>query len=111
MKELDIITKTLDEHKGEDIKTVDVHELSPFATYYVLATAGNPRALAALQSHVEEELEKEGYEIRVSEGEPESGWVITQADEVIVHLFLEANRRTINLEELLDRVAEKIHKA
>lgn len=111
MTELEIIQKTLDEHKGEDISTIDVSEFSPFATHYVLATAQNPRALAALQDHVEEELVKAGYEIVIHEGEPDSGWVITQADDVVVHIFLEANRRVINLEELLDRMQEKIHKA
>lgn len=111
MDELKIIVDTLDEHKGEDIQVVDVADFSPFASKYVLVTGGNPRALDALKNHVEEALEKAGFEIQVSEGEPDSGWMIVQADDVIVHLFLEANRRIINLEELLQRMQEKIHKA
>ena len=111
MTELELIQTTLEEHKAEAIVTIDVSGVSPFASYYVLATAGNPRALGAIQEHVEEALEKAGYEIAVSEGEPDSGWVITQADEVIVHLFLEANRRVINLEELLERIKGNVAKA
>ncbi len=111
MTELDIIKHTLEEHKGEDITVVDVSEFSPFATHYVLVTAQNPRALDALRNHVEEELEKAGYEIQVSEGAPESGWIISQAEDVVTHLFLEANRRIINLEELLERMNDSRHKA
>lgn len=111
MKELEIIQHCLDEHKAENIQTIDVREFSPFGSYYVLATAQNPRALAAIQGHVEEALEKEGYEIHIHEGEADSGWMITQAEEVIVHLFLEANRRVINLEELIERIKDKYPKA
>ena len=111
MTELELIQNNLEEHKAEGVVTIDVTGVSPFASYYVIATAQNPRALGAIQEHVEEALEKAGYEIAISEGEIESGWVITQADEVIVHLFLEANRRMINLEELLERIKGKSAKA
>ena len=111
MDELKIIVDTLEEHKGEDIAVIDVSEFSPFADKYVLVTAGNPRALDALRNHVKEELEKAGIEIQVSEGEPESGWIILQGDDVIVHFFLEANRRILQLEDLLARMADSKHKA
>ena len=111
MKELEIITHTLEEHKGEEIAVVEVASFSPFADYYVLVTAQNPRALDALRNYVEEELEKASIEIQVSEGEPESGWMIVQGQDVIVHLFLPANRRVLQFEDLLERMQEKVHKA
>lgn len=111
MSELELIQHCLEEHKAEGIVTIDVSGVSPFASYYVIATAQNPRALGAIKEHVEEALEKAGYEITLSEGENDSGWVISQAEDVIVHLFLEANRRMINLEELLERIKGKSAKA
>ncbi len=103
-KELNLITACLDEHKAEDIFSIDVRVSSPFASYAVIATASNPRLLGALQNHVEEDLEKNGFDITVKEGEPDSGWVIIQGEEVIVHLMLPANRRVLDLETLLEQV-------
>ena len=103
-KELKLITTCLDEHKAEDIYSIDVRVSSPFASYVVIASASNPRLLGALQGHVVEELEKNGFEITVKEGEPDSGWLIIQGEEVIVHLMLPSNRRVLDLESLLEQV-------
>ena len=42
-----IAAECLDEHKAEDILTLDVSRLTPFADHYVIATCSNERALAA----------------------------------------------------------------
>ncbi|MCR5349189.1 MAG: ribosome silencing factor [Bacilli bacterium] len=106
-KELDALIACLEEHKGEDIVTIDVSESSPFASAVVIATCPNPRALGAMQGHLEDTLEQNGIEVAVKEGEPDSGWVITQGQEVIVHLLLAGNRRVLDLETLLAQVNEK----
>ncbi len=103
-RELKLIKDCLDEHKAEDIVSIDVRVSSPFASYAVIATASNPRLLGALQGHLEDALEKGGVSISVKEGEPDSGWVIIQGEEVIVHLMLPGNRRVLDLESLLEQV-------
>lgn len=103
-KELALVKACLDEHKAEDIFSIDVRASSPFASYAVIATASNPRLLGALQGHLEEDLAKNGFDITVKEGEPDSGWVIIQGEEVIVHLMLPGNRRILDLESLLEQV-------
>ena len=107
VKELAIAKSTLDEHKAEDILVVDVSETSPFASYVVIATCLNPRALGAMKDILEEEFLKAAVEVPVKEGEADSGWVIVQGGDVIVHLFLEGNRRQVNLEGLLALIADK----
>ena len=104
IQEVKIAVETLDEHKAEGISVIDVSSHSPFVSYYILATCSNVRALGAMKDILEEAFEKAGFQISAKEGEPDSGWVIVEAGEVLIHLFLEANRRELNLEELLSEI-------
>lgn len=110
MKELEIALKTLDDHKATEIESIDVRNHNPFASYIVLATCTNIRALGALAEILEEEFEKNNIDIRVKEGQPDSGWMIVEAGEVIVHLLLDVNRKELKLEDLLNRLNEKASK-
>ncbi len=103
LKELALAKKVLDDHKAEDVAVVDVNGFSPFSSYYVLATATNVRHLGALSEALEEEFEKEGFESIKKDGIPESGWMIVEAGEVVVHLFIAVNRKEIDLEGLLEK--------
>lgn len=109
-QELHAVLSCLDEHKVDDVATIDVRESSPFASYVVIGTCGNPRLLGASQGHVEEALEKAGIPVSVKEGEPDSGWMIVQGVEVIVHLMLPGNRRMVDLEGLLEKINGKAAK-
>ena len=105
------IVKILDDHKAEDISTIDVAEFNPFASKVVIATCLNARALGAMKDILDEELAKADIEVLVTDGEPDSGWVIVATDEVIIHMLLAANRRELDLEGLLDKISHKIGKA
>jgi len=100
-KEVTIAKKSLDEHKGEDIAVVDVREKTPFTDYLVIASATNPRMLAALAEYVADDYEANGVTVRKTEGVPESGWLIIDAGSVVVHVFTEEKRKEIDLEGLL----------
>ena len=102
----------LEEKKGEDIKIIDVRQRTPFTDYYIIATAPNMRAIGAYADALEdffqervEDLRQSGFFERGegylhSEGQPESGWVLVDAGEVVVHLFSAAKRQEMNLEDL-----------
>ena len=102
-KTVKLVEQVLNEHKAEDIVTIDVSEKTPFADFYVLATAGNIRQLNALKELVEEALEKNKMSINHIEGTPESGWILIDAHHVIVNIFSKAERERISLEEVMTR--------
>ena len=97
------IEDTLNDHKAQDIVTIDVREKNPFTDYYVLATAGNIRQLKALSEIIEDELAKEKFEIGHIEGKAESGWILIDAHHVIVNIFSKEERERISLDEVLTR--------
>ena len=90
----------LEEKKGEDIKIIDVRQRTPFTDYCILATAPNMRAIGAYADALEEFFQDKVEDLRQSEGQPESGWVLVDAGEVVVHLFSAPKRQEMNLEEL-----------
>ncbi len=100
-KELEIAKKCLEDHKAEDIAVVDVEGFSPFSSYYLLSTASNVRQLGALSESLIDEFEKAGFVEIKTDGIPESGWMIVEAGEVVVHIFLDVNRKEVDLEGLL----------
>lgn len=97
------VVECLSEHKAEEISTIDVKNLTPFASYYVIATCPNPRALKAISEEVGEDLEKHKHEITAVDGTAESGWIVVASEDIMVHLFLERARIEIGLDELLDK--------
>ena len=51
-----IAVKALDDKKGEDIKIIDIENVSVIADYFILASASNTNQLQALVDSVEEQL-------------------------------------------------------
>lgn len=102
-KAVSLAEKTLIEHKAEDVEIIDVKEKTPFADYYVLATASNIRHLKALCELVEDAFEKEKIKINHIEGKPETGWILIDAYHVIVNIFTKEERERINISEVLQK--------
>ena len=101
---LNIITKAIDEKKGEDIQIFDVTGKNPFYDYVVIATIGNSRQSNAIVDEIQKNLSLINEEINHVEGDPrESDWILIDANGVIVHLFTALERTRVNLEELLNR--------
>lgn len=66
----------------------------------MIATATNPRHMRALMETLDKELRGEGARSGRREGAAESGWVLIDYGDVIVHLFSPELRDLYGLEEL-----------
>lgn len=79
---------------------LDLRGLSTVADFFVLCTAGNERLLRAVVKEVDDVLAKEGApQVRI-EGSPETGWVLLDYGDVIVHIFSEEQRAYYRLDKL-----------
>ena len=61
--------KSLDDKKAEDIKVIEISNLSEIADYFVIATANNIHQMEALQDAVEEYMYKAGINVKSIEGQ------------------------------------------
>ena len=58
----------LNEKKGEDIKIIDIAEVSTLGDYFVIANGNSSSQVTAVSVNVEEEMHKAGFSLRQREG-------------------------------------------
>lgn len=96
---LDLVVRTLDEHKAEDIVTIDLKGRTSLCDYMVIATGQSQRQVGAMADHVVERLKTLG--VRAStEGMEGCDWVLIDGGDIIVHLFRPEVRSFYNLEKM-----------
>ena len=90
------IMAILEEKKAADILALDISEISTLADYFILASAENVRQLDALEDAVEEGIRLELNK----EGEGDSGWILIDYKDIVVHLFTKEQREFYDLEKI-----------
>lgn len=98
---LDTVLTALDEIKGEDIVTIDLHGKTSIADHMVVASGRSHRQVSSLAENVLKGL-KEVHELRGLnvEGLNHGDWVLIDAGDVIVHLFRPEVREFYNIEKM-----------
>lgn len=87
--------------QAEDILLLDIRNAASFADYFVIGTANSKRQLDAVLTEIDKRLHKE-EKLRPMgiAGEADSGWVLLDYGDVIVHLFGPEERAYYDLEGL-----------
>jgi ribosome-associated protein len=88
------------EKQASDILMLDVRKLTPFADYIIILTADNLRQINALAEDIRIGLKAEGVDLHHREGTPESGWVLMDFADVVVHIFAPIQRAFYSLERV-----------
>ncbi len=100
---LDIIVKTLDDGKAEDVVVIDLQGKTSIANQMVVASGTSQRHVASLAEKIQENLKAAGYKTTV-EGEEKADWVLIDAFDVIVHIFKPEVREFYSLEKMWNAV-------
>ena len=90
----------LEDKKAEDIRVIDISEVSVLADYFIIADGNNRNQVQAMIDNVEETLGKAGYEPKQIEGYQTANWVLMDYGDVIVHVFDKENRLFYDLERI-----------
>lgn len=77
-----------------------IRELTTIADYFVICTADNERQLRAIVRDIDEGLSGQGNNPLRIEGTPESGWVLMDYSDIIVHVFGKQERAFYSLDKL-----------
>lgn len=94
-----LIYNAIGDKKGSRISVLDISGISVMADYFVIADAENNNQLQAIADNVEEQMMKNGNHCRI-EGKSESGWVLLDFGDIIVHIFNKEERLFYDLERL-----------
>ena len=92
--------EALDDKQGEEIKVLDIHEISVLADYFLIAHGNNPNHVKALIDSVEDKLAELGYTPDHVEGYQEGTWVLLDFGRIIVHVFHKEARLFYDLERI-----------
>ena len=92
--------KALEDKKAEDIKVIDISEVSVLADYFIIANGSNRSQIQALADHVDEQLGRAGMHMKQMEGYDNANWVLMDFGDIIVHIFDHENRLFYDLERI-----------
>ncbi|MCM1543349.1 MAG: ribosome silencing factor [Blautia sp.] len=92
--------EALEDKKAEDIRVIDISEVSVIADYFLIAGGKNKNQIQALCDNVEEMLGRAGYLCRQKEGYDTANWILMDFGDVIVHIFDKENRLLYDLERI-----------
>jgi ribosome-associated protein len=101
------IVDLLADRQAEDVLLLDIRNVASFADYFVIATATNSRHMRALAEMLYKELPPKTGGKR-HEGDTDSGWILVDYGDVIVHLFSPELRKHYALEELWSEATQVV---
>jgi ribosome-associated protein len=86
--------------RAERVVVLDLQGVSGVADFFLLASARAPTHLETIADAVHAALKSDGIRLRHREGTAASGWLLLDAGDVVVHLFLPDTREFYSLERL-----------
>ena len=82
---------------------LETRDICSFADYFVICTGESERQIQAIYEEVEHILRKEKVFLHHREGAVDSGWLLLDFGDVIVHIFAPFEREYYQLDELWSR--------
>jgi ribosome-associated protein len=95
-----IAVAALEDRKAEDIKVIDIREISPVADYFIIADGTNQNQIQAMRDAVDEALHKAGLPVKQIEGNSNSTWILMDYGDIIIHIFSKEDRLFYDLERI-----------
>ncbi len=92
--------KILDGKKAEDIRVIEIRDLTIIADYFIIADGTSVTQTRALADELEFRLKEMGREPRQIQGNNGSNWIVMDYSDVVIHIFYKETRDFYNLERL-----------
>ena len=86
--------------QASDVVLLDTRGICSFADYFVICSGESTRQLKTIYEEVEHAMKREGVLPHHHEGTLDSGWLLIDFGDVIVHIFAAFEREFYNLDEL-----------
>jgi ribosome-associated protein len=86
--------------QASNIVLLDVREVCSFADYFIICSGESARQISSISDEIEKTLKKNNVLPHHREGELDSGWLLLDYTDVIIHIFGVAERDYYKLDEL-----------
>jgi ribosome-associated protein len=97
-----LVVKVLEDKQAEAIEIYNLKGKSPITDTVILCTINNSRKMDAIVSQLRKDfVHHSTYRLHHIEGKPESGWMVVDLYDVVIHLMDATNREKMNLDSIL----------
>ncbi|MBI2855162.1 MAG: ribosome silencing factor [Chloroflexi bacterium] len=91
--------------QAADVLMLDTRQVCDFADYFVVCSGESEPQIQAIVEEVSKALRESGVRPRGREGTADSGWVLLDYGDVVVHIFSSEKRALYRLEDLWSRAS------
>ncbi|MBN2160865.1 MAG: ribosome silencing factor [Spirochaetes bacterium] len=91
--------RLLDGRKGDDILIIDLKRVNSYLDYFLITTGNSRVHCRAMARELEKFMHENGWRVR-NRPDHESGWIILDFGELIVHIFTQELREYYQLDKL-----------
>jgi len=102
-----IVIKTLDINKAQDIISIDLKDKSSMADYMIIASGSSSRHIQSLSEQVLEKLKDNGVKESKIEGRDSNEWKLVDGIDLIIHIFHPEKRKFYELEKMWSELIPK----
>ena len=95
-----LVRNAMEDKKAENIKVIDISEISTIADYFVICNATNTSQIEAITDNVCDTLGRAGYSGRKTEGAHSTEWILMDYGDVVIHIFSREGRAFYDLERI-----------
>ena len=100
-KELAIAAvQILDKKKADNVRLIDISQISTLGDYFVLATGTSGTHVKALADELEYQLKEKGVPAGRVEGYRSNSWILLDWGNVVIHIFTQEGRDFYDLDHL-----------
>lgn len=107
LAQLQVACEALEDKKALEVKILHVGAVSSITDYFIIASGNSVPHLKALGIAVEKAFKEKKVKVLGIESDPQSGWIVLDAFDMMVHLFLPEMRADYSL-DVLWKDAEEI---
>jgi ribosome-associated protein len=111
LEDLELARKIVDiaaDKQASDIVLLDTREICGFADYFVICSGESSRQLNAIIDAISDTLKQDGIKPLHQEGTTDSGWILLDYGNIIVHVFSTLERDYYQLEQLWEKATTKV---
>ncbi|HEX7364509.1 MAG TPA: ribosome silencing factor [Dehalococcoidia bacterium] len=88
------------EKQADNIVMLDTKQVCSFADYFVICSGDNPRQIEAIRQEIRDKLKRDDILPFRIEGGADSGWILLDLGDVVVHIFSQTQRDYYRLDDL-----------
>ena len=104
----DQVVEALENVKGQDIKVIDISEISSFADFMIVASGTSDTHVKALARSASDDLRRQGIIPLNEDGADVGEWVLVDFGDVVLHVMRPEVREYYALEQLWDEDVRRL---